>query len=162
MPLRFFLQRFKPFLLIDDIQYAPHLFPYIKSIVDKEEKTGLFWLTGSQQFLLMKNIIKSLAGRVGILQLQGLSQDEKCGSKSIPFLPTKEYVFEKSNGSRNPMYHSDMCEVYHQTWKDSYLHLWTRDDAFWDAFYNLYVQTYIERDVRSFLNVEMSWILCVL
>ena len=51
-----FLQRFPAPVLIDEVQYAPQLFPYIKAIVDQEKKPGMYWLTGSQQFHLMKNL----------------------------------------------------------------------------------------------------------
>ena len=68
-----FLQRYKPPVLIDEIQYAPTLFPAIKSIVDQDENNGLFWLTGSQQFHLMQHVSESLAGRIAILRLLGRS-----------------------------------------------------------------------------------------
>lgn len=85
-----FLQRYPAPVLIDEIQYAPELFPYIKASVDKEKKSGMYWLTGSQQFHLMKNVSESLAGRVGILQLEGLSQDEKTGIRTFrPFCRRK-------------------------------------------------------------------------
>ena len=71
-----FLQRFPAPLLIDEIQYAPELLPYIKMRSDEARQPGLFWLTGSQQFHLMKGISESLAGRVGIVQLFGLSRRE--------------------------------------------------------------------------------------
>ena len=58
-----FLDRLELPVLIDEVQYAPDLFPYIKMMVDKEQQNGLFWLTGSQQFDMMKNITESLAGR---------------------------------------------------------------------------------------------------
>lgn len=53
-----FLQRYPAPVLIDEIQYAPELFPYIKASVDKEKKNGMYWLTGSQQFHLMKTSLK--------------------------------------------------------------------------------------------------------
>ena len=63
-------------LLIDEAQYAPQLFPYIKMVVDSENKRGMYWLTGSQQFNLMKNVQESLAGRVGIVKLNSLTYAE--------------------------------------------------------------------------------------
>lgn len=88
-----FLQNFPAPVLIDEIQYAPQLLPYIKIQIDKHQQPGMFWLTGAQQFHLMKNVTESLAGRVGILQLQGLSQTEKDGNRSaLPFLPTEQYI----------------------------------------------------------------------
>ena len=68
-----FLQRYTPPLIIDEIQYAPQLLPMIKLYVDQNEENGLFWLTGSQMFHLMRGVRESLAGRVGILPMQGLS-----------------------------------------------------------------------------------------
>ena len=71
-----FLQRFKPPVIIDEIQYAPQLLPFIKMYVDRNSEKGAIWLTGSQTFHLMKNASESLAGRVGIVQLLGLSNSE--------------------------------------------------------------------------------------
>lgn len=87
-----FLQRFNPPVMIDEIQYAPELLPHIKMLVDKEREAGMFWLTGSQQFQLMKGVSESLAGRVGIVNLLGLSQFEMFGlaKKHTPFLPTED------------------------------------------------------------------------
>ena len=71
-----FFQRFQAPLFIDEIQYAPELLPFIKMHVDREHKPGMYWLTGSQQFHLMNKISESLAGRVGIINLLGLSHRE--------------------------------------------------------------------------------------
>ena len=71
-----FLQRYSPPVLIDEIQYATELLPYIKMSVDKSKNKGDFWITGSQVFRLMKNVSESLAGRVGIVNLLGLSDAE--------------------------------------------------------------------------------------
>ena len=68
-----FLQRYAPPVLIDEVQYAPELFDYIKVYVDREKKCGDFWLTGSQTFRMMKHVTESLAGRAGIVCMQGLS-----------------------------------------------------------------------------------------
>ena len=64
-------------MLIDEIQYAPELLPYIKIQVDESAQSNLYWLTGSQQFHLMQNITESLAGRVAIVNLLGLSWRER-------------------------------------------------------------------------------------
>lgn len=86
-----FMQRFPPPVLIDEIQYAPGLLPYIKLDVDKQKKSGLYWLTGSQQFHLMKGVSETLAGRVGIVNLLGMSNKECHGQNQMsPFLPTTE------------------------------------------------------------------------
>ena len=73
---KLFLQEHPWPLLIDEVQYAPELFSYIKMIVDKEKQRGMYWLTGSQQIKLMKNVPESLAGRVGIVKLNSLTYSE--------------------------------------------------------------------------------------
>ena len=84
-----FLQRYTPPLLIDEVQYAPELFTYIKIYADTHRQNGLFWLTGSQKFSLMKGIQESLAGRVAILNMLGLSYREMIKRpESRPFLPS--------------------------------------------------------------------------
>lgn len=75
-----FFQRYKPPILIDEIQKAPALLTEIKRICDETEEKGLFWLTGSQQFQMMTRVQETLAGRIGILHLYGLSQQEKRGN----------------------------------------------------------------------------------
>src|SRR3990167_7485057 len=84
-----FLQRFPGPILIDEIQYASELLPYIKMHVDRQQKNGEFWLTGSQRFQLMKDVSESLAGRVGIVDLLGLSLKEMQRYPHVaePFLP---------------------------------------------------------------------------
>ena len=84
-----FLQRFQTPLFIDEIQYAPELLPYIKIAADTEQKAGAFWLSGSQQFHLMKGVSESLAGRVGVLALLGFSRTELTDNagRFDPFLP---------------------------------------------------------------------------
>ena len=86
-----FLQRFEPPVLIDEIQYAPQLLPLIKMAVDSERRPGRFWLTGSQQFQMMKGISETLAGRVAILDLLGFSGRErhKLDLDLAPFPPQR-------------------------------------------------------------------------
>ena len=84
-----FLQQYQPPLIIDEIQYAPELLPYIKIRVDKAQKSGIYFLTGSQMFHMMKNVSESLAGRVGLLTMYSLSGAEIEGRPSSPFLPGK-------------------------------------------------------------------------
>ena len=77
-PILFF-QAYKPPIIIDEVQYAPELFSQIKVMCDESEETGLFWLTGSQQYEMMKNVREMLAGRICILELYSLSKSEKDG-----------------------------------------------------------------------------------
>lgn len=73
---KLFLEEHPAPLLIDEAQYAPNLFSYIKMKVDRSDENGMYWLTGSQQFHLMKNVSESLAGRVGIVNLNGFMYSE--------------------------------------------------------------------------------------
>ncbi|MEM6812752.1 MAG: ATP-binding protein [Pseudomonadota bacterium] len=149
-----FLQRYKPPLIIDEVQYAPELFSYIKIISDRERKNGLFWLTGSQKFHLMKNVTESLAGRVAIIDMLGLSQSEieKRIDSAEPFLPTNKWIEKARKNARR----QDLMIIYDRIWKGSFPALWAQEDdrsIEHDIFYNSYVQTYIQRDVRDLTKV---------
>lgn len=146
---KLFLEKYSYPLLIDEVQYAPELFPYIKMNVDNENKNGMYWLTGSQQFSLMKNISESLAGRVGILNLQGFSQREKYNLPvSIPFLPTNNYIKQQKNFEIN------IHELYNIIWKGSFPRIFSNPNIDWYTFYYSYIQTYIERDIREMVAVD--------
>lgn len=80
-----FFQLHPPPVLVDEVQYAPELFPYIKLLVDQNLRPGDFWLTGSQLFKLMSGVRESLAGRVALLHMSPLSQREICGRETVPF-----------------------------------------------------------------------------
>jgi predicted AAA+ superfamily ATPase len=142
-----FLQTYKTPLLIDEVQYAPELFPYIKMAVDKEKKKGMFWLTGSQQFNLMKGISESLAGRVAILELQGLSQGEKHKTpQAAPFLPEVNAV--------KKFRRMDVAQVYEAILRGSYPALFATPHMDKNIFYASYLKTYIERDIRTLINIS--------
>ena len=145
-----FLSRLSLPVLIDEVQYAPDLFPYIKMVVDKEKKPGMFWLTGSQQFEMMKNVTESLAGRVAILNLQGISLAEEQGRPhDLPFLPTPELL--KSRSKAKPL---SLMEAYRIIWRGSYPDVVTQQGKNWERFYSSYVSTYIQRDVREYLDIN--------
>lgn len=148
-----FLQNYSLPITIDEIQYAPELMSYIKIAVDKEKKNGLFWLTGSQKFHLMSGITESLAGRVAVLDLLGLSlaEIEERGQNNIPFLPTdawlkktKPHITSKKN----------MMDIYHHIWMGSFPRIHTHGEDIRDVFYRSYIQTYIQRDVKDILNIS--------
>lgn len=143
------LQRFRPPVLIDEIQYAPQLLPHIKMAVDRDRTAGQFWLTGSQQFHLMKGVSESLAGRVGVVNLLGFSQRENSGhAKSEPFLPTPENL-----SSRDSSHQLLLQELFSKIWLGSFPALHQEIPTDRDLFYSSYVQTYLQRDVRDLANV---------
>ena len=95
-----FLQLHKSPILIDEVQYAPELFSYIKMKVDKNHEPGAFWLTGSQVFKLMRGVQESLAGRVAVLSLTSLSQAEIAGGDMEPFNIEMESLVARKEGRK--------------------------------------------------------------
>lgn len=144
-----FMQRYAPPVLIDEIQYAPELLPYIKISVDNSKNKGEFWLTGSQAFHLMKNVSESLAGRVGIVNLQGLSDAEIYGEASEPFRTDPEFLMKRRN-ERSP---KSLEEIYRRIFKGSMPELYANDNVDWETYYRSYVETYLQRDVRDLTQV---------
>jgi hypothetical protein len=146
-----FLQRFPPPVLIDEIQYAPGLLPRIKQAVDAERRPGAFWLTGSQQFQMMKGVTESLAGRVAVVELLGFSRREgdRRESRLEPFLPTSEVLEER----RRTAGESTLDALFERIWRGSFPALVAGPIDDRDLFYRSYVQTYLERDVRELAQV---------
>ena len=139
-----------PPVFVDEIQYAPNLFPYIKIIIDREKQKGIFYLSGSQQFRMMKNISESLAGRLGLLNLSGLSLRELYGvAFNKPFVPTEEYYLERRKYSFDITY----ADVWQTIQRGCMPELCANEDFDWQLFYGAYVKTYIERDVRDLTQV---------
>lgn len=153
-----FLQRYPPPVLIDEIQYAPQLLPYLKMAVDGNQAPGLFWLTGSQQFHLMKGVSESLAGRVGEVHLLGLSRREMTGqgSEGAPFLPVPDTIRRRfGTGAKLPL-----KELYRLIWRGAFPAVALSHEVDRDLFYSSYVQTYLQRDVRDLARVgdEMAFL----
>ena len=146
-----FMQRFPAPLFIDEIQYAPELLTYIKMEVDHNRKPDLFWLTGSQQFHLMKGVSESLAGRVGIVQLLGLSHRERIGKglDSTPFLPTPDNLAGRMASGES----LSLRALYQLIWRGSFPAIALDENLERDLFYSSYVQTYLQRDVRDLARV---------
>ena len=136
-------------IIIDEVQYAPEILRYIKMNVDETDEKARFYLTGSQQFNLMKNVSESLAGRVGILNLLGLSLREiKGDSFKNEFVPTKEYIENRQNTAKKVSYEEVWKYIYQGSMPAIY-----SDDMDVEMFYATYVNTYIERDVRNLTQV---------
>jgi hypothetical protein len=144
-----FFKSTPPPLIVDEIQYAPVLFSYIKMIADESGKKGQFYLTGSQQFRMMKNVSESLAGRIGIVNLLGLSLREIQGIDfDKEFVPSQKYLRERKR-SVKPADYKEIWAIIH---KGSMPALYAADMD-WKTFYGSYVKTYIERDVRDLTQV---------
>jgi len=147
-----FLQTWPAPVTIDEVQYAPQLFSAIKMAVDRDARNGLYWLTGSQKFELMSGLTESLAGRVAIVDLLGLSQAELQGRalQSQPFVPTPDWIGQARNAAK-PL---SLQALYEQIWLGAYPRLVAQGPQSRDVFYRSYVQTYIQRDVQDLLKVS--------
>ena len=144
-----FLKLHKPPVLIDEVQYAPELFSYIKIEIDRGAKPGSFWLTGSQAFRLMELAQESLAGRVAILRLAPLSQHESYGTGSVsPFTVDLEQL-QKRKKTHSP---ASLSEIYERIWKGGMPALISERYTDREVYYSSYIQTYIERDVSDLIK----------
>jgi len=143
-----FLERHKPPVIIDEIQYAPDLLSYIKMYVDEHQNKGDFWLTGSQKFHLMKGVSESLAGRIAVIEMYGLSQSEIDGEENAPFVCDHEEMIRRHK-TRKAQSLSDMYErIFNGSMPEAYTGGFDRGE-----FYSDYVNTYLERDIRSLTQV---------
>ena len=137
-------------LLIDEAQYAPELFSYIKIIVDKEQKNGMYWLTGSQQFHLMKNASDSLAGRVGIINLNSFTYSEIIQNEN-------KKLFDPIDIRKSPKI--DVNDLYKIIYKGGMPELYNNKNISQEIFFQGYLDTYISRDVKSLTEIgnEMAF-----
>lgn len=143
-----FMALHEPPVILDEIQYAPELFRYIKMVCDSKEEKGLFFLSGSQPFKLMDMVSDSMAGRIAVLELAPLSLREFMkDSFSKPFVPTFEYIMERKKTAKNP---GNIWEIIHRGGYPG-LHEQAVD---WSLFFSSYIKTYLERDVRELAAVQ--------
>lgn len=133
-------------LIIDEIQKAPGLFSTVKFLVDQSEEKGTVVLTGSQTYHLMKGVSESLAGRIRIIQMAGLSLREIMGNVDKPHA----YIPREFKASDVPAMPKNLWSIIH---RGSMPEL-QKKDIEWDAFYTNYEQAYLERDVRELINVK--------
>lgn len=142
---KLFLQLHKPPVFIDEVQYAPELFPYIKIYVDEHQQAGDFWLTGSQIFKLMDGVQESLAGRVCLLHMSPLSQAEACGCTSEPFTVDFERLLMRSKAVAP----ASIQEVFERIWRGGMPAIVSGVKKEQAAVYSSYISTYIDRDVKE-------------
>ena len=140
-----FLQLYSPPVLIDEVQYAPELFTYIKIHIDEKKTPGDFWLTGSQIFRLMQGVQESLAGRVSLLHMSPMSQREVTGAPCIPFTVD----FERLLAERDSIKQMTTPEIFKRIWNGSMPGLVSGAYQDRNVYYSSYISTYVERDVRD-------------
>lgn len=145
-----FFQAYKPPILIDEVQYAPELFEYIKVLCDESEETGQFWLTGSQQYTMMERVRETLAGRIGIMTLYSLSQSEKMNVShtddldfSLKSLQSRQVLVPKNN----------IIDVFDHIWRGGMPQLVHADVEQRQEYFDSYVDSFLMRDVAELGNV---------
>lgn len=149
-----FLNSFQSPLILDEVQYVPELLPAIKRRVDLSEKAGQFFLTGSQNLSILREISESLAGRVGILQLDGMTGQEiegKGNSKSW-----LENLLMDSNSFKNKYVNviTETKSLPEFLWRGTMPGLLDKPDSIVPAYHSSYIQTYIDRDVRTMEDIR--------
>lgn len=148
-----FFETYGTKLLIDEIQRVPTILLEIKRIVDEralngEDNSGMFWLTGSQKFQMMKNVSESLAGRVAVFDMSGLSSAEIEERPLSCFSPE----IEKLKDAAKNIHKKNIHDIYNQIFRGGMPKLITTDiDR--DRYYADYVNTYLERDIKDLSQV---------
>ena len=143
-----FLTLNPPPVIVDEVQHAPELFRFIKMRCDESDAKGMFFLSGSQPFQLMKKVSDSLSGRIHIVELNTLSLREiRHDAFNERFLPTMDYVTARSKTASSP---ENIWEIIH---RGGYPALQDKEVE-WSAYYADYVKTYLERDVRKLTAVQ--------
>lgn len=146
-PKLFFLNNPCP-LFIDEVQKESDILEDIKQIVDESEERGQFILSGSQKLELMKGMSESLAGRVAVTELSGLSLREIYKIKfNKHFIPTEAYIKEREKELKH---YTDIWNIIH---KGAYPELYDVERD-WQEFYSSYVSTYLERDINELISSD--------
>ncbi|MCL1918527.1 MAG: ATP-binding protein [Peptococcaceae bacterium] len=147
-PEEFFVQ-FEPPVFVDEIQYAPSLFSYVKIHIDKTGAKGAFVLSGSQRYEMMTNMTESLAGRITLIDLYGLSMREILGDDFCEaFMPTQEYLKKREHMKKRDLKPLQYKEVWQNIWRGFFPEI-VESGTDWSRFYSSYVRTYLDRDVSK-------------
>ena len=137
-------------LMIDEVQKCPSIFNRLKIILDNTDKLSNFFLTGSQKLQLMENVSDSLAGRISIVELEGLSLREiNDVDFNRHFVPTEEYLSEREKHLTK--YSANIWETVH---RGSFPELYANPEREWIDYYQSYVKTYLERDVNKLIKAK--------
>lgn len=140
-----FFQIHQPPILIDEIQYAPELFTYIKIYADRDRRAGDFWMTGSQLFKLMDGVQESLAGRVALLHLSPLSQQEIYSGQAGAFSLDLDVLSKRQQVVRPAL----APQIFSRIFLGGMPALVSKKYQERSIFYSSYINTYLERDVKD-------------
>lgn len=144
---RSFLARFPPPVIYDEVQFAPGLLPYVKERIDEDRgRSGQFLLSGSQNLLLNERVTESLPGRAAILHLLPMSWREACGNLHAPLA----WDADSGTGTGKPL---SPTEFWSRILRGGYPELVANPGRDLQLWHSSYIQTYLERDVRSLRQV---------
>ncbi len=144
---RGFLDLYPPPVIFDEVQYAPDLLPYIKERIDADRsRTGQYLLTGSQNLLLAEKVTESLAGRAAMLRLLPLSRREAVGNPLSPLI----WQHPKSEAG---IVHVSGKLLWREFLRGGYPELAVDKERDISLWHGSYIQTYLERDVRSLRQI---------
>ena len=133
---------------VDEVQRSPNLFMQIKLMVDRTDEKGKVILTGSQSYKLYKEVSDSLAGRICIVSMAGLSMREKLAiSFNKEFLPSEEYIAARRRKIK------PYENLWHHIWRGSFPEL-SDENIEWESYFRSYIRTYLDRDVADLINVK--------
>jgi predicted AAA+ superfamily ATPase len=141
-----FFQVYKPPVIIDEVQYAPQLFTQIKILCDGSEERGAFWLTGSQQFQMMRNVRESLAGRVGVLELYSFTKRE---ADEVHFDSELDFSLDTLAARQRTAKTADITDVFNHIWRGGMPRLLGADAEQRREYFNAYVSSYLMRDAAE-------------
>jgi predicted AAA+ superfamily ATPase len=150
-----FLANFSAPIILDEVQYVPELIPALKRKIDLSNAKGQYILTGSQNISVIRDISESLAGRVGILELEGMTPYEIAAKSDNNWLKTyldSPEDFTSSNQHFNTL--KNKRTLYETLWQGSLPGLVDMSPEVYAGFFQSYIQTYIERDVRLFADIS--------
>lgn len=150
---KLFFQTYKTPILIDEAQFAPNLFTYIKIMADKNKQAGEFWLTGSQSYEITKNISESLAGRIGIMNMYSFTQQEIL--KSNRQIPTN-FSFDnlqKLNGKYDNL---EINDVFENIFSGGMPKIIGEDELTRSSYFYSYINSYLMRDAMELGKISDS------
>ena len=141
-----FFQTYKPPIIIDEVQYAPELFSQIKILCDESDEKGLFWLTGSQQYTMMKNVRETLAGRVGILEMYSLTKNEK---NRVIFHNDMDFSLACLQSRQLQTSKNDIIDIFGHIWRGGMPQALNADPQQLQEYFSSYINSYIMRDIAE-------------
>lgn len=151
-----FLDSNPPPLILDEVQFAPELLPSIKRRVDQEEQPGRYFLSGSQNLAMLRSVAESMAGRVGIINLEGMTPFELAGKPETAWL--EHYLLHPESLSEalaaDPSAYPNSPNLMTTLWRGSLPGLLEMPDSLVPGYFRSYIQTYVERDVRLLENIR--------